>query len=119
MGLKWNNKILFDNKLTTSGSLFVGQVGTGTVGLKHGSVTFAVPQFTASGTTVAVTATVSNIPVGAKVFLMPDTTTGGSGIFAVAAKVASASVISASFGIANHAATGGTCNVSFNYLAIW
>lgn len=125
MPYKNRRKGLYTTRIETSGSLVsTGSATFGSTGhaiqtIMHGSVTFAVPQFTASGTTVETTAVVSNLPNGAKVWLMPNTTTGGSGIFAVAAKVASASTISASFGIANHAATGGACNVSFNYLAVY
>ena len=97
-----------------TGGLKVGASGSPITKLLVGTFIAAVPQFTASGITVPGTVTVAGLESGMRIITQP---TSSCGIFMSSASVTADNTISASYGIADHAATGGTCNITFQYLA--
>ncbi len=99
-----------------TGGVQVGTSGSPVAKLIWGTFVAAVPQFTASGPTLEVaTATVYGVESGMKIWLQA---VGGCGIFCSSASVTADNTVSGSFGIADHAATGGACNITFQYLAV-
>ncbi len=108
-----------------SGSTTIGASGVAIGGgtkvsqLMYGSVVIAVPQITASGPVVEADSTaIANLATGTKVWLTTASNPASvTAVIATQARVTTASLISGSFVTADHSATSGTCNVTFNYLA--